>query len=492
MEGANAIWKSDASLLQYDPWNMLECRVAQIRRGLEEERPAMSYARPMEGNSTSLEIIVRNTLTQPIEIIGFETGDRHWGAKKNLHLPQIPQLDSTGQTVVMPLQRFGHNSLDGDHHFILDTYLENNSSLDENPPKGLHLLTRILGMESKPLRLPVPIDSSRFKPEKLPFRANRQNPVSIHSFLREEGNSLVVLPGKHEVTEDLIIPPHRSLLLSPGTILLFAPGATLVSESPIRALGTEKYPVLLTALNATWPGLLIANANERSEFRHVRISKTGGIGEGVNPGGIDRSGWTLTGGITFYHSPVDLSHCKISDASSEDALNIIASDFTLNDSFFSDVSSDAFDGDFVKGKISNCSFEQIGGDAIDLSGSNVAINGVRVFGTADKALSAGEDTRVTLSDCRFEEIGFGIAAKDLSEVRVLDVKINKARICALAAYQKKNIFGPAKITGRGLQITATEKTHLIQKGSLCEIDGRNFQQIDLDVDSLYMEEDPKQ
>ena len=488
MEEDNAIWKSDASLLQYDPWNLLEHRATHIRLELAEEQPAMSYARPMEGDSASLEVIVRNALTQPIEIIGFEKGDRHWTAKETLHLPDLAQLDPTGKTVVMPLQRFGHTSFDGDHHFILDDYLEHNSSSDKNASEGLYLLARILGMENRPLRLPVPIDSSRFRPEKLPFRANRESPVSIHSFLQEEDDVLVVLPGEHKVTEDLIIPPNRSLLLPAGTILLFAPEATLVSESPIRALGTEEYPVILTASNATWPGLLIANAKERSEFRHVRISKMAGVGSDANPKGIDRGGWTLTGGITFHHSPVDISHCHISNGLSEDALNIIASDFTLRDSVFSDISSDAFDGDFVKGSITNCTFERIGGDAIDLSGSNVTIEKIRVFETADKALSAGEDSRVTLSKSLFEDIGFGIASKDFSDVRAFDVHIKRAKVAALAAYQKKNVFGPAKIMARGLQVTETAKTHLIQKGSSAEIDGQSLQQIDLDIDSLYREE----
>jgi hypothetical protein len=392
----------------------------------------------------------------------------------------------------MPLQRFGHTSLDGDHHFILDAYLEHNSSSDKNASEGLHLLARILGMENRPLRLPVPIDSSRFRPEKLPFRANRESPVSIHSFLQEEDDVLVALPGEHKVTEDLIIPPDRSLLLPPGTILLFAPEATLVSESPIRALGTEEYPVILTASNATWPGLLIANANGRSELRHVRISKTAGIGHDANPQGIDRGGWTLTGGVTFYHSPVDISHCKISDALSEDALNIIASDFSLRDSVFSDVYSDAFDGDFVNGSITNCTFERIGGDAIDLSGSNVTIEKIRVFETADKALSAGEGSRVTLSKSLFEDIGFGIASKDFSDVRAFDVHIRRAKVAALAAYQKKNAFGPAKIMTRGLQVTETSKIHLIQKGSSATIDGENVESIELDVDFLYHEQSPSQ
>ncbi|MBT3638017.1 MAG: hypothetical protein HN531_13850, partial [Opitutae bacterium] len=322
LEDDALIWKSDGNLLTYDPWVLLRIRAKRIRDELTEDRPAMVYARPTKENPSDLEIVVRNALTQPIEIIGFEKGDHNWTAKETLNNPSISQLDPTGKNIVMPLQRFGHTSFDGDYLFTLPSYLEQNSTQNlKLPIEKLYIIVRILGMDLETHRLPIPIDPSRFEPEKLPFRKHTENTISLHSFLHENGDTIYIAPGKHEVTEDLIIPPNRSLQLSPGTILRFAPEATLVSEGPIRALGTEEYPVILTASNATWPGLLIANANGRSELRHVRISKTAGVGRDANPKGIDRGGWTLTGGVTFYHSPVDISRCKISDALSEDALN---------------------------------------------------------------------------------------------------------------------------------------------------------------------------
>ena len=486
------IWKSDGSLLKYNPWENLTQRVKGIRKELEEDAPAMTYARPAKENMSDLEIIVRNALTQPIEIIGFENGNRNWASKDNLRLPTVAKLDPTGANVVMPLQRFGNSIFEGDHIFYVHDYFEKNSTEHENRPvKKLHLITRILGMDNRIIRMPIPVDHSRFEPEKLPFIKHTENTISRHSFLKEKGNSIFVAPGEHEVTEDLIIPPHRFLQIPAGSILRFTNEATLICESPILALGTEKAPITLTAAGSTWPGILIANANERSEFRHVRISKTAGVGRDANPKGIDRGGWTLTGGITFHHSPVDISHCHISNGLSEDALNIIASDFTLRDSVFSDISSDAFDGDFVNGSITNCTFERIGGDAIDLSGSNVKIENVRVFGTADKAVSAGEGSQVILLGCRFEDVGFGIASKDLSEVRVDNLHIVKARVAALAAYQKKSLFGPSKISAQGLKVTETSKHYLIQKGSSATINGENVEGIEFDVNTLYQEKTPQ-
>ena len=202
-------------------------------------------------------------------------------------------------------------------------------------------------------------------------------------------------------------------------------------------------------------------------------------------------GWTLTRGITFFNGPV-ISLCKISDALAEDALNIVASNFTLKQSVFSDVSSDAFDGDFVNGVITSCSFERIGGDAIDFSGSNVKIEKVRVYATADKAISAGEKSQVIVSDSKLESVGYGIAAKDLSEVRAENLQIDKAKVAALAAYQKKSLFGPSKIKATGLEVTQTPKHYLIQKGSSATIEGENVEGIQFDVDSLYQEKSSPQ
>jgi len=491
-EDAATIWKADSSLLQWDPWSLLEARAKRIRKELSEERPVMAYARPAEGNPRALEVIVRNALTQPVEVLGFERGPRMWDAREVLSDPEPAKalICPIGNTVVMPLQHFGNHPI-RDHRFHLGSYVEGNSSVsaetETTGPEPLFALARILGNPVAPLRIPVAVDSARFRPDRLPF-ANRSEPLEAHSFLLEEGSILIVPPGRHEINHDLVIPPGRELLMTPGAELHFAPGATLISESPIRAEGTPEAPVVFTALGERWGGMLVSNAQERTLFSHVRISKVGGVGVGVNPGGIERDGWTMTGGLTFHHSPVDFQHCRISRFESEDALNIIGAGFVLREVTFSEVVSDAFDGDFVEGSIVNCLFEEVGGDAIDLSGSRVRVEGTKVFGAADKGLSAGEATQVSLHNCHFERVGFGIAAKDHSEVRVSGTKVIGAKVAGVAAYQKKKVFGPAKVKGLDLKVTETDQAHLVQTGSSVELDGRRLKTVHLDVEALYEKE----
>ena len=96
--------------------------------------------------------------------------------------------------------------------------------------------------------------------------------------------------------------------------------------------------------------------NSKWEYVHVK-----------NATSVNRNGWLLTGGVTFYKSNIQLNHLSISGAGGEDGLNIIDSKFELKNCSFLGASSDAFDGDFVQGKIENCLFKNILGDGLDFT-----------------------------------------------------------------------------------------------------------------------------
>ena len=193
----------------------------------------------------------------------------------------------------------------------------------------------------------------------------------------------------------------------------------------------------------------------------------------------------LTGGMTFHQSNVDFLNCKFSGSSSEDALNLISADFRMLGCSFRDVSSDAFDGDFVHGLIKDCHFEKVGGDAIDLSGSEVSIEDVHALAVSDKGLSAGEGSFVRISNAYFKDVDFAIVSKDLSEVKASKIKVRDARKSALAAYQKKEVFGSAKIEINELDLEKIGKRHLAQTGSSISLNGEILDTVELKVDSLY-------
>ena len=157
----------------------------------------------------------------------------------------------------------------------------------------------------------------------------------------------------------------------------------------------------------------------------------------------------------------------------------------MSESTFSQNSSDGVDGDFVEGIIQNCTFNSIGGDALDFSGSKVKIINVIASEIVDKAISAGENSSLTIEGGVFNNIGYGIASKDLSNVEVRNTTINKAKVAAVAAFQKKELFGPSSISLTATKITNTSTKFLIQEKSTGRMDGNEIKRVNFDIKTLY-------
>jgi hypothetical protein len=173
---------------------------------------------------------------------------------------------------------------------------------------------------------------------------------------------------------------------------------------------------------------------------------------------------TLTGAATFYEAPVEIRESRFVAARAEDQLNVIRACFGIARSLFEAGQSDALDSDFSKGDISETEFVAPTNDGIDVSGSVVSVRDVRVRGAGDKAISAGEGSRLHGEDVAIEASNVGIASKDTSEVQLRRVRIADTRI-GLAAFQKKSEFGPATLAVRELTLERVAEPHWVEEGS---------------------------
>jgi len=302
--------------------------------------------------------------------------------------------------------------------------------------------------------------------------------LAQHPFLISAQNrdQLIVQNGDWDVLGDLIIPKGMSLIISQGTTLRFEPQKILFSKHPIHVKGTSENPVLLTSQGSFWGGIVVLDAGITSHWEHLRIENTEGI---------SRGGWQLTGGITLYKSPLEITHVQIAQSIAEDAINIVHSEFSFSYCEISDTSSDAFDADFTQGEISNCSFLNIGGDAVDTSGSEISLVDSSFYHIQDKAVSAGENSQLTAQNLTIHDVGIGIASKDLSAVSIINSTINSAKVTGLAAYIKKAQFGPAEIHASQVEILETKMASMVQTGSTITIDGIQQPSEDFDVELLY-------
>ncbi len=301
---------------------------------------------------------------------------------------------------------------------------------------------------------------------------------STFPFIRAttDNKTLTFLSGAWAVERDLVIPAGWQIVVQAGTKLSFAPQAVFLSYSPLLVKGTESQPVSFSSIGTAWPGLVVLNAGQPSILEHLLVENTSGIA---------RDGWILTGGITFYRSPVTVRDSIIRHAFTEDAINVISTDFKFERLTIQDTPSDAFDADFTQGEITNCLFQDIGGDAVDISGSTVHVADSIMLRILDKGLSVGEDSQLIAKRLTISEVSIGAAAKDLSSLLIKDSIIQNATVAGLAAYIKKPVYGPSEVTAENVQILDTPTLTLNQTGSTITLNGKKQASRELDVKTLY-------
>jgi len=288
-------------------------------------------------------------------------------------------------------------------------------------------------------------------------------------------------PGTWDVEGDLVVPRGHVLHAAGPLTLRFAGDAVLVAEDALDWRGTADAPIVLEPQEGAerWRGIAVLGAAERSTWRHVTVRRTDAV---------TRGGWIVTGGITFYHAPVDFADCAFEGTFAEDGLNLFGLDFTMERTVFRGCASDSFDGDFVRGRVGDCRFEDGLADGIDLSGSDVEVEGCAFANLGDKALSIGEHTDARVRGGTIEACTVGIASKDSSRVEVVGTTIRGTRHYALAAYVKKPEFGPAELRATNVTIEGSGLgDHIAQTGCTIELDGTALATQDVDVERMYAE-----
>ena len=431
-------WQNFEAIFKNNPWEVLEKRASFIRQELDAQMPAIGFARICEDKDKYL-ITIRNSLSQPVEFLGLESGGIEANASEILEMSDKLEdlFFPAKKSFVLPIQ-----TNDIENNFSAIQFLLPRSMLDLNeslPPSRKFLQLRLLGL-NRIIKVPLSVDQHTYTPNALPFRPKE---LSLKSKIGSiDGENIYIHPGIHTISDDIFVPSGMRLLIGPKTSLLFERNASIVADGSIWAKGTEKHPITLTSAKDQWDGLLIFGSKDISIFDNVVFSNLGGIGKHINSMGIERDGWFMTGGVNVLDSHVHFKSCLFKDSYTEDALNIYSSTFTLSNSVFQNCCSDGFDGDFVDGTIEHCQFINIGGDAIDISGSSVSVNQSLFFDVKDKAISIGEASVASVNDVKIDRANFGIVSKDLSQTNCKNSLIKSTAIAGVSCYQKKNSFGP--------------------------------------------------
>jgi hypothetical protein len=293
-------------------------------------------------------------------------------------------------------------------------------------------------------------------------RAPKKLPDLPFLIIDEENKTITCKTGRWELTKWLQIPPGYTFKMGPGCHINFQNfNSQLISYSPVEFIGTKENPVSITSNTGKGAGVFVIGAADTSIVRHCLFDNLG----------VPRVPyWGLSGAVNFYEAPVQISETTFKNNRSEDALNIIKTNFTMDNVAFNNTQSDAFDGDFVEGSISNSSFNDLGNDAIDISGSSIHVKKVIILNASDKGLSAGENSKIIGEDILVQKSEVAVASKDLSQI-ILKQTLLKDNKLGITAFQKKSEFGPCNIEASDIRLENNQLDYLIERGSSLLLNG---------------------
>ena len=286
--------------------------------------------------------------------------------------------------------------------------------------------------------------------------------MSDFDFVSVKGSTVTFTGEKVTLDRPLFIPEGLVVEFRKSQQIDLINEAFIVSYSPMMSIGSDTDGILISSSDGTGRGIFICQAQDKSRFSYTTFD------------GLDcpKSGiWVLTGAVTFYESDVDISHCTFANNKCEDGLNIVRSDFSIENSFFSNTFGDAFDSDFSTGTMDDCAFSNTGNDAVDVSTTQLTIHDMQFKHIGDKAVSAGEKSTITIENADIDDATIGIASKDMSDISCENISISDTMV-ALTLYQKKPEFGPGTIVGKDITLSGNiSMDYLIEKKSTLIIDG---------------------
>lgn len=280
-------------------------------------------------------------------------------------------------------------------------------------------------------------------------------------FVEENENNLLVKKGSYTIESDLIVGSEKILSIEAGTNLKLINGASIISYGGISLEGNSENPISISSDGGE--GILVIDSPKRSKIVHTKF---------LGLSNFQINDWVLPSAVTFYNSDVDIDYTSFEgNVRGDDYLNVFRSEVNLTNSTFYKTNADAFDGDFISGKISNVRFDSIGNDALDFSGSKLKLYNVFINDVADKGLSAGERTTIFCQNVEFQGCELAVNSKDDSRVDIRQSGIMNCTV-GYVAFMKKTEYGPASISASKVTLEECNKDWLIEEKSTLFIDGK--------------------
>ena len=311
---------------------------------------------------------------------------------------------------------------------------------------------------------------------------NPEIPLDFLKYFKysEDSNSVVLKKRNTIIRNKIMIPKGLKVVLKAGETIDLTSSGSILSYSAFNINGEIGKMVKVTSSDSTGEGIHIIQNNDSSKINYLDFSNQFSLYDTLKY--IHQS---LPSAFTVYGGKVTIENSDFKNLKSEDAVNLFRCEFKIGNIKIENTFSDAFDADFCVGLMKNCSFLNCGNDGVDISGGRLEISESKFLNIKDKAISAGEESKLKASKCTVQNSSMGIISKDLSVVESIENKLLDCEI-GYCAFQKKGEFGPAEILSTSDEITNCSVNNLIEYHSSLTFNGEKVKVFQNNViDYLY-------
>jgi hypothetical protein len=289
----------------------------------------------------------------------------------------------------------------------------------------------------------------------------------------DEGKkTITVLLGTQLIDKDLIIPAGYTVIAKSPCTIDIRKNAKILSYSNFVFNGIEDESIVISSSDSSSQGIVFIGC-PKSVFKNVVFR---------NFANVKDAQWKRSGAITFYESAVDFKNCSFYNFKSEDAVNVIRSEFVLEGCLFQNMKDDAFDADFSNGKIERCAFENCKENAIDVTKSELYLNLVFIKGSNNKGLNCKDGSQVNGMDIKITDTYIAISAEDFSRIDLKKVTVSNSEI-GIVAYKNKPSAGYATVVINEIAFTNVKTNYLKEKKSSMNINNKDIAE---DVDDVEL------
>ncbi len=256
-------------------------------------------------------------------------------------------------------------------------------------------------------------------------------------------------PGRLDIPFTRQFEADQPVQIAPGTTFALGAGASLIFKGPVQFLGSTTSPIrLIPAGHKRWGGLVLQGSSTAGS--HLSGVIASGGSQPVSPPYI------YPGMINFHDTrQISLADCQFSNNLHSDDLlhtayvqDLKAERITISQAF-----SDAWDLEFSQAKLADLRIQASGDDGLDLMDSLLELTRSVIQDSQGNGISAGEQSKVTVSHSLIAHAGTGILAKNASVVQMSQSLLFENRK-GLEIYQESPFYpGWSRITGEHLFIS---------------------------------------